>query len=268
MIDIIEQKSISKTGIESSNEDGLFVSDKYIAAIDGATSHNSKLYKGCTGGQVVRNIIMETLTKLSGNETCIEGVRTIQNEIETQFPATRFFHAGASAAILNIKKRCLWMIGDCQAYINGEKYINHKVIDTVLSQVRSLALNAFVMNGHSEDEIAQNDIGRKMIIPFLELQRKFENQPGYFGYPIFNNVGMPDTTLQSKIIHLDIPKNSEVILASDGYPVLRPTLKETENELAKIIATDPFCFKTYFSTKGLQKNNISFDDRTYIRFKF
>ena len=38
MIEIIEQKSISKTGIETDNEDGVFVSDNYVAVVDGATS--------------------------------------------------------------------------------------------------------------------------------------------------------------------------------------------------------------------------------------
>ena len=63
-------------------------------------------------------------------------------------------------------------------------------------------------------------------------------------------------------------------IAVDVEPVFRlvegivyPSLKESEDELAKIIATDPLCYKTYFSTKGLKKGNVSFDDRTYIRFK-
>ena len=58
MISIIKQFTKSKTGIEAANEDGLFISEKYIAVIDGATSKVNKLHNGLTGGQVVRNIIM------------------------------------------------------------------------------------------------------------------------------------------------------------------------------------------------------------------
>ena len=58
MISIIKQFTKSKTGIESANEDGLFISEKYIAVIDGATSKVNKLHNGLTGGQVVRNIII------------------------------------------------------------------------------------------------------------------------------------------------------------------------------------------------------------------
>ena len=267
MIEIIEQKSVSKTGNELNNEDGIFVSDNYVAVVDGATSKDSNLYEGRTGGQVVRDIILETLAKLSGNETFTEGVRIIQNEIEKQFSATQFFHACASAVIFNVKKRCIWMIGDCQACVNGKKYTNNKIIDDINSRTRAMVLEAFIMDGNPESEILKNDVGREMIMPFLKLQRKFENKPGYFGYPVFNNVEMPDEILHSKIVNIDVPENSEIVLASDGYPELKPTLKESEEELANIIATDPLCYKTYFSTKVLKRGNVSFDDRTYIRFR-
>lgn len=267
MIEIIEQKSISKTGIEANNEDGIFVSDNYVAVIDGATSKDSNLYEGRTGGQVVRDIIISTLKKLDGNETSAYGVRIIQNEIEKQFPAAEFFHACASAVIFNVRKRCIWMVGDCQACVNGKKYTNNKIIDDINSRTRAMVLEAFIMDGNPESEILKNDVGREMIMPFLKLQRKFENKPGYFGYPVFNNVGMPDEILHSKIVNIDVPENSEIVLASDGYPELKPTLKESEEKLSNIIATDPLCYKRYFSTKGLKKGNVSFDDRTYIRFK-
>ncbi|MDY4885235.1 MAG: hypothetical protein SO141_03185 [Alphaproteobacteria bacterium] len=267
MIEIIEQKSISKTGIETDNEDGVFISDNYVAVVDGATSKDSNLYEGRTGGQVVRDIILETLAKLKGNETSVEGVHLIQNEIEKQFPAAEFFHACASAVIFNVRKRCIWMVGDCQACVNGKKYTNNKIIDDINSHTRAMVLEAFIMDGNPESEILKNDIGREMIMPFLKLQKKFENKSGYFGYPVFNNVSMPEDVLHSKIVNIDIPENAEIVLASDGYPELKPSLKESEEELAKIIKKDPFCYKTYFSTKGLKKGNVSFDDRTYIRFK-
>lgn len=267
MIEIIEQKSISKTGSEATNEDGIFISESYVAVVDGATSKDSNLFEGRTGGQVVRDIIIDSLAKLNGNETLIEGVRAIQNEIESRFSITQFFHASASAVIFNVKKRCIWMIGDCQACVNGKKYTNNKIIDDITSRARAIALEAFVMDGNPESKILEKDIGRELIMPFLKLQKKFENKSGYFGYPVFNNVGMSDDILHSKIVNIDVPENSEIVLASDGYPELKPTLKESEEELSRIIATDPLCYKTYFSTKGLKKGNISFDDRTYIRFR-
>ena len=56
-------------------------------------------------------------------------------------------------------------------------------------------------------------------------------------------------------------------MASDGYPVLKETLEETEEALKIVLETDPLCFRQYKSAKGLQKGNNSFDDRTYIKFE-
>ena len=59
---------------------------------------------------------------------------------------------------------------------------------------------------------------------------------------------------------------NEVVLASDGYPFLRPTLAESEAALAEQIANDPQNIHSFIATKGIVEVNKSFDDRTYIRF--
>ena len=60
----------------------------------------------------------------------------------------------------------------------------------------------------------------------------------------------------------------EIILASDGYPNLFDTLKESEFFLKKVINEDPMLIRLFKSTKGVQKGQDSFDDRAYVRVKF
>lgn len=55
-----------------------------------------------------------------------------------------------------------------------------------------------------------------------------------------------------------------VVLASDGYPTLLPTLHESEEALAKHLATDPQNITDFVATKGLVEGNLSFDDRAYV----
>ncbi len=55
-----------------------------------------------------------------------------------------------------------------------------------------------------------------------------------------------------------------VVLASDGYPTLLPTLRESEEALAKHLATDPQNITDFVATKGLVEGNVSFDDRAYV----
>lgn len=74
------------------------------------------------------------------------------------------------------------------------------------------------------------------------------------GFPVF---------MQGVIV---IPVHSEVILASDGYPFLRPTLAECEATLSQQLRDDPQNIQTFLATKGMKEGNGSFDDRAFIRF--
>ena len=56
------------------------------------------------------------------------------------------------------------------------------------------------------------------------------------------------------------------MLASDGYPHLKPTLDASEEALEKQLAADPLNIRLFKATKGWVSGNNSFDDRTYIRF--
>jgi len=76
------------------------------------------------------------------------------------------------------------------------------------------------------------------------------------GFPIHSN----------HVIILPVPQHSQLVLASDGYPVLKDTLAESEAALRELIQKDPLCYRENKGTKGLAKGNDSFDDRTYIRF--
>jgi hypothetical protein len=52
---------------------------------------------------------------------------------------------------------------------------------------------------------------------------------------------------------------------SDGYPVIGPTLAESESTLARLIGLDPWCVKELAGTKGVLEGQVSFDDRAYLR---
>ena len=49
-----------------------------------------------------------------------------------------------------------------------------------------------------------------------------------------------------------------------GYPVLRDTWRETEDELQRLLREDPLCIHENAATKCLMEGQVSFDDRTYL----
>ena len=62
-----------------------------------------------------------------------------------------------------------------------------------------------------------------------------------------------------------------IVLASDGYPVLRPTLAQSEAALAEQRTQDPLNIGAnpsapFVATKAFSEGFTSFDDRSYIRF--
>ena len=117
-------------------------------------------------------------------------------------------------------------------------------------------------NGVGQPETEPDDPARNLIMPFLRLQSRFANRRGAYGYFVFD--GFTDPTYPIRTV--PIAPGDEVVLASDGYPLLRPTLSESERELARLRRDDPSLIHEYRSTKGFVAGQESFDDRTYLRF--
>jgi glycerophosphoryl diester phosphodiesterase len=78
--------------------------------------------------------------------------------------------------------------------------------------------------------------------------------------------GFPIYRRHVRIIPLDF-RPWEIVLASDGYPVLCPTLAESEQQLQKQREEDPLNIGTFQATKAFHPDFNSFDDRSYIRLK-
>ena len=115
--------------------------------------------------------------------------------------------------------------------------------------------------GMSLTELAANDLGRAAIQENLMLQFSFENKIGEFGYAVLNGMGIEPSLVRV----YQVCEGDEIILASDGYPVLASSLAESEAILQHVLLDDPMCFRIYHCTKGIKTGNVSFDDRAYCR---
>ena len=147
------------------------------------------------------------------------------------------------------------MVGDCQAIIDGKLYENGKPYEQEIARKRVELIEQGLLPAEA----------RKQIEPLLsEAMLSGQNQTYTVidGFPIYRE-GVKVVALKTK------PASSpnEVVLASDGYPFLKPTLVASEAALLHLIAHDPQCIHDFIATKGLVAGNKSFDDRTYIRFK-
>lgn len=256
----------SKYANEDMNEDGLYIGDHFLAVIDGTTSKSESTWNGKTGGQLARDIIIEQLNSFEGHEDYYVVVRKIQDAIVHFSNKHDFPNMSASAVIYSCERKEIWSVGDCQFSINGLVDKNSKRVDEVFSEARSIAIHALLESGYTEEELYTNDIARTYLLPFLKLQEHLQNKTCKYGYSVFNGACIPEEFPIESVKRINVPDNAEIILASDGYPQLFVTLKESEDYLKKMLLEDPFCYKANCSTKGLKKGNKSFDDRTYLRF--
>ncbi|MBD9299491.1 MAG: hypothetical protein EGS41_06040 [Prevotella sp.] len=274
---VIESKIEGKKSPESC-EDGLVVTADFIAVIDGSTSKtphhlSPDMKNGRYAMVLISEYIQHELKPESTVEDFCEGVTSYiynkvyrQQGIEEQMQAHPEERLTASAILYSKAKNEVWMVGDCQAIIDGKLYENNKPFEDIVARRRV----ELIRRGFTPQE------ARKTIEPLL-IQAMLEGQNKTYtvidGFPIYQkgmkvvSLNVPQKNVETDVADsLPLP-TKEIVLASDGYPFLKPTLTESEEALAHLLAYDPQCTHEFIATKGIVVGNKSFDDRTYIRFQ-
>lgn len=274
---VIESKIEGKKSPESC-EDGLVVTADFIAVIDGSTSKtphhlSPDMKNGRYAMVLISEYIQHELKPESTVEDFCEGVTSYiynkvyrQQGIEEQMQAHPEERLTASATLYSKAKNEVWMVGDCQAIIDGKLYENNKPFEDIVARRRV----ELIRRGFTPQE------ARKTIEPLL-IQAMLEGQNKTYtvidGFPICQKgVKVVSLNAPQKNVETDVADSlplptKEIVLASDGYPFLKPTLAESEEALAHLLAYDPQCTHEFIATKGIVVGNKSFDDRTYIRFQ-
>lgn len=251
-------------------EDGIFISDKIIAVIDGATSDGELLWEGHRSGCYAKEVLLRCLAGM-GEESFMTGEDVLAKLDAALWQAVAaqgredvaaLEYPRAAIIFYNDDTKEVISYGDCQCSINGVVHSGTKRIDRLNEELRAFVLEYELLQGRTVGELKENDTGRAAIMDNLKKQCVFENVPGPFGYAVLNGRGI----VPSLIKRYKVSPGDQVILASDGYPVLGKDLEESEEYLRAKLKTDPLCFREIPSTKGMRRGNVSFDDRALCRF--
>lgn len=254
-------------------EDTWMANDNYIAVFDGATPKTVfRFSDGRTPGQVAAQTLAETLETLPANIDARKAVHQLTQALHKALDGQR---GEACGVIYNIYRREIWLIGDCQFALlhhNGsfEQHHAEKTIDHILSHWRSDIIRSYLSRGlMTPEEILANDPGRRIIQPFITRQVRYQNlsplsshYSSHLAFGVFDGNPIPDPFIEVLPIADDI---EAIILASDGYPRLFPTLEESEQHLKLLLQEDPLCIGALCGTKGINPGNEAHDDRTYIK---
>ena len=292
---IIESSIIGKKSQEAC-EDGMVVTDDFIAVIDGSTSKTPKhlnpdMKNGRYAMMLISEYIREELKADASVDDFCQGVTAyIYNKVyeklgvEERLQEHPEERLTASAILYSRTRNEVWMVGDCQAIIDGKLYENGKPYEQEIARKRV----ELIEQGLSPAE------ARKQIEPLL-IKAMLSGQNRTYtvidGFPIYREgvkvVSVSDSCSVQDSVQDSVPasdsvpcsdsvsasgtifvSSSEIVLASDGYPFLKPTLAASEAALAEQIANDPQNIHSFIATKGIVEGNKSFDDRTYIRFVY
>lgn len=288
---IIESSIIGKKSPEAC-EDGMVVTDDFIAVIDGSTSKTPKhlnpdMKNGRYAMMLISEYIWEELKADASVDDFCQGVTAyIYNKVyeklgvEERLKEHPEERLTASAILYSRTRNEVWMVGDCQAIIDGKLYENGKPYEQEIARKRV----ELIEQGLSPAE------ARKQIEPLLikaMLSGQNQTYTVIDGFPIYRegvkvvSVSVSSSVQDSVPASDSVPcsdsvsasgtisvSSSEIVLASDGYPFLKPTLAASEAALAEQIANDPQNIRSFIATKGIVEGNKSFDDRTYIRFVY
>ncbi len=261
---IIESFIKGKSNNQSLCEDRLLITEYFIAVVDGVTSKSERTWDGKTGGVAAADAVCFAIKAFPQNITAENAVLLLTDAVASLYKENEGKGAAAAGVIIySPYHNEIWSIGDCQCIINGKKHLHEKKIDVILSQKRADFIRTAIENGASEEDFFKNDTGRELILPEIKQQHKFANVVCELGYGVINGTSVPPNF----IIKHQVNVGDEIVLASDGYPILCDTLQESEYLLEKELSENPLCYKNYKSTKGIKEGNLSFDDRTYIKFK-
>lgn len=266
---IIEKKIIGKKSLETC-EDGIVITNDFVAVIDGSTSKTTK--QVCTdisNGRYAMLLTAECIEKMDAkcslNDFCQAVTKVFQEASATHsFPPPStlqpYERMAASAAIYSREHNELWMVGDCQVLVDGELYENNKPAEAVNAKKRSRFIKQALAIGAKIEDFQCEDAGRKAILNDIISSMEKQNTD----YAVID--GTPIAKDKIRTIMLTTNEPHEIVLATDGYPVLRPTCDESESMLQQQLHDDPLCIGTFQATKGLMAGNCSFDDRAYVRF--
>ncbi len=263
-MEIIEEFCLSKSGKLDDCEDLILVGKNFALLLDGATSKKAQKINGVSCGRWAVDIIADSMRKADLSQPPHSVLAYLDAQLKEKLHTVDYEQPpSACVAYYNNLRREVVRYGDVSIMVNGVLYNRRTKIDDSMSTKRAALLEQAVAAGKSVQELLQNDIGREGILEDLKQMHLYANRVCEWGYPVINGHGIVNQFIDV----IPIAPNSEIVLASDGYPVLKSSLAESEATLASAIKEDPLCMRIFKSTKAVMEGQVSFDDRSYLRFR-
>ena len=279
-MEVIEQFSLGKFPAHPS-EDVLVTTPSFAAVIDGAStaatfSHTTDETPGRRAALAVADTVRrlppdaDAHTAIQLMTQAVAALRGAQDDADADGDDFNS-RPNASFVLYSAMRHEVWQVGDCQ-FLTVEAdgsttlYTNEKLIDLILAEWRCAVDRSLLLRGMmSAEQLLSDDRGRRMIDPFIARQIRYQNLDSNhrLAYGVIDGSPLPRRFIRTYRLS---PAVRELVLASDGYPELSPTLADSEAALTRFLAADPLCLHAPMTgTKGIKPEAVSHDDRSYLR---
>ena len=271
MLKPIESKSVAKCNDDRGNHDGLVVTDAYIAVFDALQARGWRAWGGWPAGVFARKLMISTLEELDGDLDAQTVVRTLQEKlqeetarcIEGMEDKNVYAYPQSRVLIYSAARHEIWRLGDSPFCINGELNYQRSELLEKAAENRAEVMERFLANSLSDlRDLINTDYGRSSSMDII-----IEEEKRIDGVETLS--GRPDVDIETLLANVEVfpvEPGAEVILASDGYPRILPTLSESEKWLEDERARDPLFVHDFKALAGAKDEETGYDDRTYVRF--
>ena len=258
--EILDAWTQSKRGDDELNEDAYVVADDVVAIFDGETDKSGS--DPPTPGRQGAQALAEAASCLPSSASPSEVSEFLHGAVRSVADASST--PVAVGAVLDLRSRRVVRIGDVSVCIDGVLHGAEKRLDDIAGAARAALLHSMLRSGADAEMLLERDPGREMILPLLRAAAAWRNVADTdLGFPALDGTATP----VSMIDVFDVPAGAHVILATDGYLDVRPSLEQAEEALARRIESDPLRLGPPPGTKGVLPGCMSFDDRTYVRVR-
>ncbi|GAB3934819.1 hypothetical protein GCM10027614_08510 [Micromonospora vulcania] len=157
----------------------------------------------------------------------------------------------AAVTVYSRARREIWQVGDAGfAYRGLPASVGQprKLVDQVAASFRAAVLAAGAAAGTiSIDRVVEVDPGQLAARALTGRQGALRNSIGPYGFAAIDGRPVPPSLVVVHPVPADV---DELVIASDGYPVIGETLAESESKLALLLEKDPWCLAELAGTKG------------------
>jgi hypothetical protein len=268
---VIESSVRGKWDDPSRCEDVIVTTEHFAAVIDGATARQpEQKIAGLSPGRFAALAGKAAFETLTPSSTATEAVVAMSHGLTIALSEAAISSGPQPEAIFGFvayspARREIWRVADC--YFLWDGYLNAPRLEAerVPIEARSMLLQCLALSGASIEELRADDPSVQVIAPLIKAHASIRNRPGTpWSFGAIDGRSVPSEFIEVFAVpdHVE-----EVVLASDGWPELRPTLAESEAGLARVLRDDPLMICVSPATKGVAPGAISFDDRAYLRLR-